>query len=59
MKLNNNTILLTDGTSGIGFELLRRFYQLDNKIIVTSGNEKNLASVKSQFSNICDHRFAI
>jgi len=52
MKLNNNTILLTGGTSGIGFGLLRRFYQLDNKIIVTSSNEKNLAGVKSQFSNI-------
>lgn len=31
---------------------MRQFYQLDNKIIVTSSNEKNLAGVKSQFSNI-------
>ena len=52
MQIKNNTILLTGGTSGIGFELLRQFYKLDNKIIVTSSNEKNLANVKNQFPNI-------
>jgi uncharacterized oxidoreductase len=52
MQLSNNTILLTGGTSGIGLELLRQLYQLGNRMIVTSSNEKNLATIKNQFPNI-------
>jgi short-subunit dehydrogenase involved in D-alanine esterification of teichoic acids len=52
MTINNNTILLTGGTSGLGLEFLKRFYQLDNKIIVTSSNENNLINLKNQFPKI-------
>jgi short-subunit dehydrogenase involved in D-alanine esterification of teichoic acids len=51
---------LTGGTSGIGFEFLQQLYSLGNNMIVTSGNEKNLASIRDQFPNIttivCDLR---
>ena len=42
MFTNNNIILITGGTSGIGLELVRQFYKLENKIIVTSSNKNNL-----------------
>jgi short-subunit dehydrogenase involved in D-alanine esterification of teichoic acids len=52
MQVSNNTVLLTGGTSGIGFELLRQLYQLNNRMIVTSSNEKHLANIKKQFTDI-------
>lgn len=50
MKNKGNTILITGGTSGIGLELVKRFYGLGNKLIVVSGNMENLVNVKKQFS---------
>jgi len=52
MQVSNNTVLLTGGTSGIGFELLRQLYQLNNRMIVTSDSERNLANIKNQFPDI-------
>jgi len=52
MQLSNNTILLTGGTSGIGLELLKQFYEKRNKLIVTSSNEANLKNLKSKFPDI-------
>lgn len=60
MKLSNNTILITGGTSGIGLEIVRQFYELNNKLIVTSSNQENLEKIKTQCPNIdiivCDLR---
>lgn len=52
MKLNKNVILITGGTSGIGLEMVRQFYELDNKLIVTSSNQDNLDKLKIKFPNI-------
>lgn len=52
MILSDNTILITGGTSGIGFELIRQFYGLDNNLIVTSSNRNNLDKLKNQFPKI-------
>ena len=52
MFTNNNIILITGGTSGIGLELVRQFYKLENKIIVTSSNKNNLVKLKIQFPKI-------
>ena len=52
MELSKNVILLTGGTSGIGLELVRQFYELDNKIIVTSSNQYNLEKLKNNFPQI-------
>ena len=58
MNLSNNTILITGGTSGIGLELLRQFYSLNNKIIVASSNPDNLNKLRTEFPHvstvICD-----
>ena len=52
MRSDNNTILLTGGTSGIGLELLRQFYKLGNRIIVASRNSENLNKLHSEFPSV-------
>lgn len=52
MELTNNTLLITGGTSGIGHEMVRRLYQLNNQIIVVSGNQNKLNDLNSQFPRI-------
>lgn len=42
MKLNNNKILITGATSGIGRALAEKFCQLDNRIIAIGRNEARL-----------------
>lgn len=48
MQLNNNTILLTGGSSGIGMALAERLLELGNEIIVTGRGEKALHDLKRQ-----------
>ena len=52
MQTNNNVILLTGGTSGIGLEMVRQFYARNNKLIVTSSNPVNLQLLQNQFPDI-------
>lgn len=52
MNLSGNSILITGGTSGIGLELVRQFYELDNELIVISSNEKNLNQLKIDYPRI-------
>ncbi len=52
MKSTNNKILITGGSSGIGYELTKRFYELGNKLIITGRNEKRLNRVKLDFPKI-------
>ncbi|HED37530.1 MAG TPA: SDR family NAD(P)-dependent oxidoreductase [Ignavibacteria bacterium] len=52
MQTYNNVILLTGGTSGIGLEMVRQFYELDNRLIVTSSNLNNLDKLKIKFPKI-------
>jgi uncharacterized oxidoreductase len=42
MKLSNNTILITGGGSGIGFQTAKLFSQLGNIVIITGRNEEKL-----------------
>jgi uncharacterized oxidoreductase len=52
MQINRNVILITGGTSGIGAELVQQFYELNNKLIVTSSNQENLDKLKIKYPNI-------
>jgi uncharacterized oxidoreductase len=52
MQTNKNVILITGGTSGIGLELVRQFYNLQNKLIVTSRRPENLITLKLEFPSI-------
>jgi uncharacterized oxidoreductase len=46
MKISNNTILITGGTSGIGFELATQLLALGNTVIMTGRDQAKLDRIK-------------
>ncbi|PSL31048.1 SDR family oxidoreductase [Chitinophaga ginsengisoli] len=52
MELSKNTILITGGTSGFGFEFAFRLLELGNTVIITGRNEQKLEETKKILSNI-------
>lgn len=52
MKATHNTVLITGGTSGIGFALAQRFLREGNTVIVTGTNAQKAEVVKSQLPKI-------
>lgn len=46
MKLENNTILITGGTAGFGFEFASKLLALGNKVIITGRNVEKFQEVK-------------
>lgn len=52
MKLENNTILITGGSSGIGLALVNAFYELNNKIIIAARDFEKLTDIKKHFPDI-------
>ncbi|MDQ2751680.1 MAG: SDR family NAD(P)-dependent oxidoreductase, partial [Bacteroidota bacterium] len=53
MELKNSTVLITGGTSGIGFEFVKQLStQGVAKIIITGRNIAKLDEVKKQFPQI-------
>ena len=48
MNLTNNTILITGGTSGFGFEFARQLMALGNKVIITGRNLQKLQETKQK-----------
>lgn len=51
MKTSNNTILITGGSAGIGFEFAKLF-SADNKVIITGRDERRLKEAVSQLKNV-------
>ena len=52
MQISNNTILITGGSSGIGFEFVKQLSQHNNTIIITGRNQAKLDQVKKQFPKV-------
>jgi len=52
MKLINNTILITGGSSGIGLALIKAFYVFGNKIIIVARDIEKLNEVRKQFLKV-------
>ncbi|WDF81143.1 SDR family NAD(P)-dependent oxidoreductase [Mucilaginibacter sp. KACC 22773] len=52
MVLSENIILITGGSSGIGFELASRLSKLGNTVIITGRNLAKLEQVKLQFNKL-------
>jgi uncharacterized oxidoreductase len=52
MKLENKTVLITGGTSGIGMELAWQLLQRNNTVIVTGRDLQKLDAVERIFPNI-------
>ncbi|MBD2453669.1 MFS transporter [Nostoc sp. FACHB-87] len=46
ISTQNNTVLITGGSSGIGLALARKFLQANNTVIITGRDAKKLAEVK-------------
>ncbi|BDH85016.1 SDR family oxidoreductase [Lactococcus lactis] len=49
MKLENNTILITGGTSGIGLGLAQELFKKGNKIIILGRDINKLEKIKNDF----------
>jgi uncharacterized oxidoreductase len=47
MKLQNNTILITGGTSGFGFEFASRLIAMGNTVIITGRNARRLQETQT------------
>ena len=47
MKLTNNTILITGGGSGIGYELTKQLTALGNTILITGRDQAKMDRAKA------------
>jgi len=52
MNLRENTILITGGSRGIGFEMAKNFADLDNTVIITGRDTKTLKIAADYSKNI-------
>ncbi len=52
MKLTKNTILITGGTSGFGYEFASRLLALDNTVIITGRDQAKLDQTKKQLPKV-------
>lgn len=52
MELNNNTILITGGTSGFGYEFAARLLDLGNTVIITGRDQAKLDQTKKELPKI-------
>jgi len=51
MKTSKNTILITGGGSGIGYEFAKIFSENDNRVIITGRNEEKLNKAAASLKN--------
>src|SRR4029077_2683761 len=52
MKITSNTILITGGASGIGYELTKQLTALGNTILITGRDQSRMDRAKAAFPNI-------
>lgn len=52
MNLQNNTILVTGGTGGFGFEFASKLIALGNTVIITGRNIEKLQEVKRKLPDV-------
>ena len=52
MNISENTILITGGTSGIGFEFARQFLKLGNTVVVTGRDQRKLEEAQRRLPGI-------
>ncbi|MGV3560974.1 SDR family oxidoreductase [Larkinella arboricola] len=51
MKTQHNTVLITGGSAGIGFEIAKLFAQNGNQVIITGRNAERLQEAAAQLEN--------
>ena len=59
MNLKDKKILITGATGGIGYSLVKKFYELGSIILATGTNENKLAQLKKEFENIKTKAFKL
>jgi uncharacterized oxidoreductase len=52
MKTSGNTILVTGGSAGIGFEIAKAFSEKGNHVIITGRNDERLQNAASKLENV-------
>lgn len=52
MKMSGNTVLITGGSSGIGFEFASQLLELGNTVIITGRDQVKLDAVKRKLPNV-------
>jgi len=52
MRITNNTILITGGSTGVGLALAKRFLLLNNKVIITGEKFGQLEGIKKDFPEL-------
>lgn len=52
MKITKNTVLITGGSSGIGFQIAKLLSGKENTVIITGRDAKRLAHIADSFPNI-------
>lgn len=52
MKLNDRTILITGGTSGIGLELAKQLLQRGNTVLITGRDEQKLSAAQRSLPGV-------
>lgn len=52
MKTTANTILITGGSAGIGFETAKQLLALGNKVIITGRDANRLAAAKAELGDV-------
>src|SRR5580693_3087430 len=52
MNINNKTVLVTGGGSGIGFEIAKLLGLRDNKVIIAGRTEAKLQKAAAQLNNV-------
>ncbi len=51
MKVNNNSVLITGGSSGIGFAIAKKFIELGNKVIIVARDKNKLQNASEELNN--------
>ena len=59
MNLKNKKVLITGATGGIGNCIVKKFYELEAKIVASGTNEKKLEDLKNKFTNIHAEKFQL
>lgn len=52
MRTSKNTVLISGGSAGIGFEIARLFSENNNQVIITGRNKERLQYAASQLTNV-------
>jgi 3-oxoacyl-[acyl-carrier protein] reductase len=59
MNLKNKKILITGATGGIGYSLVKKFYELGSVVLATGTNQDKLNKLKNELKNINIKKFKL